>query len=227
VITPAPPASGGRRIRKYLGADRSSSEPTHGESVGLGREVGWNAGKSARRRPVAPHGASGGFLRSIVLTSPNNRLDTLHQVSQNPRGFRACDGFLGRYTREDQRMFGRHSGSGGFSPLWLLASVIIGSTISTTQCSSTRSQPTGLSFRHTTAPDQLLDCTTLEKQRASYGTSTFPCVDGAVVVVTGTTPSATGAAAGRRACGGSRPDRAVAWHLIGVDQLPKPIGLFS
>ncbi len=45
-------------------------------------------------------------------------------------------------------MFGHGSGSGGLSPLWLLASVALGASVSTTQCSSTRAQPIALSFRN-------------------------------------------------------------------------------
>ncbi len=45
-------------------------------------------------------------------------------------------------------MFGGHSGMGGFSPLWLLASLAAGVALSNTQCSSAQAQPVDFSLRH-------------------------------------------------------------------------------
>ncbi len=86
-------------------------------------------------------------------------------------------------------MFGHHSGSGGFSPLWLLVSVIIGASVSATQCSPTQAQPNTLSFRHTTVPPELPGCGMLGQQRATNGTSTYPRSGGAVLAITSTIPS--------------------------------------
>lgn len=44
-------------------------------------------------------------------------------------------------------MFGHHSGSGGFSPLWIFASVAFGVLLNSTQCSSAQAQSHELSFR--------------------------------------------------------------------------------
>lgn len=51
-------------------------------------------------------------------------------------------------------MFDHHSGSGGFGPLWLLASLVIGASLSTTQCNSAQAQSIDLSLRHEHPPLQ-------------------------------------------------------------------------
>jgi len=55
---------------------------------------------------------------------------------------------------EMYRMFNHDSGSGGLSPFWILASVAVGSLLSSTQCSSAQAQTNDLSLRHSSILDQ-------------------------------------------------------------------------
>ncbi|MFQ5589626.1 MAG: hypothetical protein ACE5HE_00555 [Phycisphaerae bacterium] len=66
-------------------------------------------------------------------------------------------------------MFGHHSGSGGFSLLWLLASLAMGASFSSTQCSRAQGQPIALSLGRTVLTHQGFEETAVGDQRARGG----------------------------------------------------------
>ncbi len=61
-------------------------------------------------------------------------------------------------------MFGHNGGSGGFGPLWLLVSIVIGASLNSMQCSRVQPQPLNL-----TLDNKVFTTQYAQDSAASYG----------------------------------------------------------